>query len=100
MTTRRMLPPSSGPNQTRTINGRTYAGAAGNVYDVPDFDAGGLEANGWIGCGISGATSARPKVTDVPGLLSPGLEFIDSTIGAVIRWDGAAWRNVLTGASV
>jgi hypothetical protein len=82
------------------VNGRSYTGTPGSTYDVPDFDAGALAANGWIDCGISCATSERPVATAVPNLLYPGLQVIDTTLSEVIRWDGAAWRNVLTGASV
>jgi hypothetical protein len=56
--TTRMFPPTSG-NKIGRANGRVYSTAAATL-DVPDFDALGLEANGWVNLGQVGATSARP----------------------------------------
>jgi hypothetical protein len=100
MTTRRMLPPSVVQKQTVTVNGRAYSLQPGSTLDPPDFDAGPLSANGWIDCGLSGPTSSRPSSAVGPNALFVGLEYIDTTIGAVIRFDGASWRNVITGAAV
>jgi hypothetical protein len=72
---------------TQTVNGRTYTLlAAGNVADVPNFDAGQLAANGWwqLGTGAvlgSGPTSARPTTG-----LAPGGVYIDTTLGAPVFW--------------
>jgi hypothetical protein len=95
-----MLPPAVVQQQTVTVNGRRYSGQPGSTLDPPDFDAGPLAANGWVDCSLSGPTGSRPSsAVGVPALFV-GLEFIDTTIGAVIRWDGASWRNVITGAAV
>jgi hypothetical protein len=99
MTTHRMLPPSNVQQRTQIINGRTYVGVTGTAYDIADFDAAGLSANGWIDCGVSGPTSARPSSAVAPNPLFVGCEFIDTTVNAVLRFDGASWRNVITGAS-
>jgi hypothetical protein len=44
--------------------------------------------------GTSGPTTARPTYP------KPGVVFVDTTIPAVIAWDGAAWRNLASGAIV
>ncbi len=94
MTTIQMHAPGNGA--TTTVNGRTYKGVAGTPVSVPDFDADMLEANGWIKTapGGTGTTAARPTAPKV------GTEYHDTTVGAIIKWDGKAWRNVMTGASV
>jgi hypothetical protein len=100
MATRRMLPPAVVQKQTVNANGRQFVGVPGSAYDISDFDAGPLSANSWIDCGLSGPTSSRPSSTVGPNALFVGFEYVDSTIGAVVRWDGANWRSVLTGAAV
>jgi hypothetical protein len=57
---RRMFPPTQVAYQTRVVNSRTYTGAPGAVFDVPDFDAVMLSANGWIDVAPSGSTAQRP----------------------------------------
>lgn len=93
----RMLPPVSGETSI-TFNGRTYSCAVGSYLDVPEVDARVLAANGWRSLGQNcrgvGATTARP--TDY---LRAGDTFIDTTLSAVVQWDGAAWRDVQTGAT-
>ena len=58
---RRMLPPTQTGYQTRTVNGRTYSGSPGSAFDIPDFDADVLSANGWIDI-----DRAAPRVSDRP----------------------------------
>lgn len=100
MTTHRLLPPVTVAEQTVVVNGRSYSGTPGSTFDILDFDAGELNANGWLDCGLSGPTSARPSAADGPNALFVGLQYIDTDVDAVIAWDGAAWRAVLTGESV
>jgi hypothetical protein len=88
----RMLPPTAVANQTCVANGRTYTATPGNVLDVPDFDSGVLAANGWSRIALSGPTTARP----VPA--SKGLHYYDTTVPALVIYDGATWR-LPTGAS-
>ena len=85
---------------------RGYVATRGQLVDVPgdatgdamvllgygDPYPGGGDYFAMIG--QSGTTAQRPT-TPTPGVL-----FVDTTVGAVIAWDGAAWRNVVTGASV
>jgi len=97
----RLLPPASGPAQAMVANGRNHAAAPGTFVDVVDADAKILKANGWL-CGIpSGPTANRPAPRlNEPYNAVPGFLFVDTTISAVIMWDGATWRSVLTGAAV
>jgi hypothetical protein len=94
MTTVRVIPPAGGA--TTVVKGRTYTAAAGATLDVPDFDAYVLEANGWhiLAGGGVGTTALRPT--------NPykNLRYLDTTVGALIHWDGVTWRNTVTGASV
>jgi hypothetical protein len=94
----RMVPPAAGA--TTTVNGRAYSAAAGSVKDVPDFDAGPLEANGWVRVsdGQVGATAARPVLTSARK--DVGTQFHDTTLGYNIIWDGKVWRSPASGASV
>jgi len=95
----RMLPPNNASQQTVTANGRTYSGAPGSTLDVPDFDAQILAANGWVMVCASGPSSSRPLpiMASAPYVAGPGFQYLDTTLGAVIVYDGAAWRNPLTG---
>jgi hypothetical protein len=99
MTTHRMLPPVVVAEQTRVVFGRSYTGTPGYTYDIESCDAEELSANGWIDCALSGPTSERPSASVGPNSLFPGLQFLDTDLDAVVVWDGATWRNVLTGAS-
>lgn len=90
-----MHAPASG-NMTHKVNGRSYTGIPGTPQLIPDFDAMQLEANGWVraGEGAAGTTAARPT--------SPvkGETYNDTTVGAMVKWDGKQWRHATTGASV
>ncbi len=90
----RMHPAPAAAYQALTINGRPYSGTPGTTQDVPDFDAAILEANGWSRAFEVGPTSARPAAP------TRGRFFHDTTVAAVIIYDGATWRNAITGASV
>lgn len=101
MATVRMIPPDAGARNPIVVNGRTYTAAANSTVDVPDFDAVIMEANGWkaacpivAGVETTGATAARPVAP------KRNQEFLDTTLGALIHWDGKGWRNKVTGASV
>jgi hypothetical protein len=94
MATIQMHAPGNGA--TTTVNGRTYKGTPGTTLNVPDFDAFELQANGWVvtAAAGSGATAARPASPHV------GDEYHDTSLAAIIKWDGKAWRNIMTGVSV
>jgi hypothetical protein len=80
------------------IRGRTYTCAAGAFVDVPDFDAGELEVNGWTiaTLGGFGPTSGRPR----PDATKRGLTFVDTSLSKMIICNGAAWLDPVTGAEV
>ena len=77
------------------MGGRTYSCAVGSTIDVVDHDAQVLITNGWFNHGTVVTTANRPTAG-----ISKGTWLIDSTLGAVIIWDQAQWRNMLTGAVV
>lgn len=100
--TTRVSPPAKGlgPNPC-TVNGRTYSVAVGSTQDVPDQDASVLSANGWHSHSQVVATVARPMTAVGANPVWPkGTPLIDSTLNAVIFFDGSQWRNWLTGALV
>jgi hypothetical protein len=99
MSTHQMMPPvvQGGKTVTTTIFGRVYSAAPGAVVMAASAtDADVLDANGWVRCcrNATGTTTQRP----VPGF--KGYEYLDTTLGYVIVWDGATFRNPATGASV
>jgi hypothetical protein len=96
MPTFRMLTPINVGQQTITANGRVYSGAPGTAQDVPDMDAGILAANGWVKVSISGPTTARPSTNpnvSAPYTAARGLHFYDTTLNALVIFDGATWRT-------
>ncbi len=102
-TLHQMLPPGGRATTTTVVNGRSYTCAIGSVLTaVPYQDADELEANGWIKAEIGGATTTalRPTTTFAGMQLVAGTRLFDTTLGYVIIWDGAAWRNPSSGASV
>ncbi len=93
----RRLPPVQSVYQTiKMPRGQNITAVPGSFLDVASHDADILEGNGWTRLGEVGPTSARP-VTQQPGIglsiASRGKRFIDTTLGAVITWDGATWRD-------
>ena len=95
MNTNRLIPPSTAFNNPMTANGHQYSCVAGSTIDVPDFDAAVLLANGWVNAinGSVGTTAQRPTRS----LL--GTNYLDTTISAVVVWDGKTWRDAITGAA-
>jgi hypothetical protein len=98
----RMLPPVAVAPQKKSINGRSYSGAPGSAVDIPDFDADILAAEGWIRVAPSGPTSARPTplTSSAPYIAGPGSRFYDTTLGALIVFDGVTWRSPVNGSAV
>lgn len=88
-------PPVAGTTATKdsganpiVVYGRTYTAAIGTSIQVPASDASVLVANGWTRFGrLSGTTAQRPT--------SPvrGLTYFDSTVGHIVVYDGATWRD-------
>jgi hypothetical protein len=103
MPTFRMLPPVAVAVQTMAVNGRSYSAAPGTVVDVPDADGQVLAAAGWTKVAFSGPTTSRPTTSAANGnyfLAARGLSFLDTTLNALIVFDGLTWRNPATGAAV
>lgn len=106
--TNRMLPTvhaAGGANKTTVINGRTYTATAGTTADVPDFDAIGLEANGWMRVDGpssvgSGTTANRPTTLPDGRAVPARSRYLDTTLAYIVVYDGATWRNPSSGASV
>ena len=94
---RRMFPPTQVANQTRTVNGRAYAGSPGVAIDVPECDAFSLSANGWTDVCASGPTPQRPAGTLGINNAARGAKFFDTTLGQIIESDGLNWRDPATG---
>lgn len=74
--------------------GRKYTTPVGTPILVPDHDAHVLEANGWFSMGLAGTTAQRP--INPP----PKTTYADTTLSAMIFYDGLVWRNQFTGAIV
>lgn len=98
----RLMPPANGTANPFTFQGRTYSCAVGSTIDVHDdtgtpFDETALASNGWTptsSLGV-GPTGARPT-----SIAKPRDTFVDTTLGLLIIYDGAAWRLPTTGAAV
>ena len=98
--TMRLLPPINPVFQRCVANGRQYAATPGAVIDAPDWDASILGANGWIAVCRVGTTAQRPTGTADPNSPTPGTQFYDTTLGALIIFDGATWRSPVDGSAV
>jgi hypothetical protein len=102
--TSRMLP-LNGSNQTGSIGAgagspvlRAYSATAGGFVDAlgdPSGDAASLTSQGFVLVGASGTTTQRPTGA---GFLRPGFLYVDTTASLVVIWDGASWRNPVSGA--
>jgi hypothetical protein len=89
-------------NSTGVIGGsagcppqRAYPATVGVPVDVPgdlSGDAAAMLNQGFLAIGTSGTT--RPSAN-----LKPGAIHVDTGINLVVFWDGAAWRNPLTGTA-
>jgi hypothetical protein len=107
MTTTRVLP-LAGATVTGNIGAgafqpiqRSYTVAGGSFADVQgdvnSGDAASLRSQGFIVVAQSGPTSARPVFSAGQ---SPGFMYLDTTLGKIVVWDGAAFRDPNTGSSV
>lgn len=72
------------------VNGRSYTAAIGTSLQVPAHDADQMMANGWTPFAhASGTTAQRPT-----GIAAArGTLYLDTTLAAVICFDGYTWRN-------
>lgn len=92
--------PTAKSTSAVVVNGRTYTPTPNLPQDVLAADAEVLAVNGWLRVGLAGATEQRPGANPAVGayMAQAGAVFVDTTLGAVLMHDGAAWRNALTGA--
>jgi hypothetical protein len=75
------------------------------MLDLPDHQAEYLAANGWLKIGTVGSTASRPSSSIANGgagvyTAQANSHHVDTTLGVLVIFDGAAWRNPLTGAVV
>jgi hypothetical protein len=76
---------------------RFYTASPGQTIDAqgpPDADAAVLVSQGFALVGPSGSTALRNSLA--PGYFKAGQMFVDLTLGRVIMFDGANWRDVVT----
>ena len=106
MTTTRMLP-LAGVIQTGNIGAgagepiqRSYTATGGGfidaVGDPSSGDASALTSQGFLKVCQSGPTSARPVFSVGQ---SPGFQYLDTTLAKIVVWDGANWRDPVTGST-
>lgn len=95
-----LLPPGLSKQNPVTVavnSGKSYSCAVGSVLlNVTAAHAWELEGNGWmIVANVgSGATAQRPSVP------TAGDKYLDTSLGYIVVYDGAAWRNPASGAAV
>lgn len=89
----RVIPPANGPYSITLSGNRTLTTTAGNPLDVDAADAYVMAANGWLICGTNGVGTTAQR----PAGPTKGMRFTDTTVGAEIVYDGAAWRHKVTG---
>jgi len=91
---------------TGNVNGRPYSCAVGSTIDVNEADANALQVQGFVSLGTVGATANRPAYPPTNNsdpryaAMGPGIEYLDSTLGKCIIWNGAMWIDAATGALV
>ena len=101
MTTVRVLPPVDVRYQATSANGRSYTSTPGHVLDVLESDAAVLTANNWLYVAQSGTSAQRPTSSLGNGsTAATGARYFDTTVGALIMFDGKTWRSLVDGSSV
>ena len=101
----RMLGKWSNAGQAPTYWGATGVAYSGWVIDAGPSDVLALTAAGWTPiAGVNGNQAALPpaqsgstKSRPLPGAVAAGQTYVDTSLGAVVVWDGAYWRNPLDG---
>jgi hypothetical protein len=103
----RMLPASASGGSATGVCGspnpndparRYYSANAGQTIDAtgyPDGDAASLASQGFLPICPSGSTSLRNSAGS--GYFRPGTLYLDTTLGLIVCWDGASWRNPVNG---
>lgn len=85
------------------VNGRSYAAPLGTYLTVPLSDGQVMTANGWLtncarGAGTTADRPPRGSIDVQAGV--DGTTFFDTTVGALIIFDGVNWRHTGTGSIV
>lgn len=82
------------------IGGQTVSVAAGSYVDAPLQSA--QAAPQFFGNVWSGTTAQRPAPgdSDIGSSLRTGTEFIDTTLGKTVVWNGVNWIDPASGATV
>jgi hypothetical protein len=80
---------------------RYYAASPGSVVDVTLGDETTLDEQGFFQVGnASGTTAQRPNfAANQTPLSNVGFMYVDTTIPKVVVWDGANWRDPITGST-
>jgi hypothetical protein len=86
------------PAVSKTINlpSGPVTSTPGQTLDVQAGTQGAYD--GWIPIALSGTTAQRPTQTQpssgAPFIRAKGLRYLDTTLGAIVTYDGAMWRDV------
>ena len=99
----RCLSPATARSPFILSNGQSVAQVPGTLLDVADHLADQLAANGWTRVATVGTSGQRPSSNASAvgaGVAQQGSLFWDTTLAALILFDGTAWRNPATGAAV
>lgn len=93
------LVPHGSSGKATTQSGK-YNATPGSFVDIfnDTTDLTLLTANGWHALGMVGTTANRPD--PYSNNLKGGMPYIDTSLAAVIIWDGLNWRSPLTGSIV
>lgn len=92
-----VLPPTTttgGKSATTTVNGVPHTAQAGQVHVADDTHGAALATQSWQVLGTIGTTAQRPTA---PTVVPTVPVHIDVTTGKAIFWDGANWRDPVTG---
>ncbi len=96
----RMWPSADLNVSPKTVNGRTYSGTPGVAQSIVFCDAAQLQSNGWTRIAPTGPSSMRPHGQTGPNSVGPGDSFFDETLNLLIVFDGASWRDPVSGSVV
>lgn len=94
----RMFPPTGVTATESPIPGKWFDAGAALFLDVAKTDAQYLAGAGWACLAFSKGAIEHGVTADRPASPRVGQFYGDSTLAIVVYWDGAAWRNAVTGA--
>ena len=98
--TMRFLSPATGAASRTGPDGATWNMSPGRVLDFDPNMADLMRQYGWHPIGFSGGTTDRPAASDTgPNYVKRGTQFFDISVGKILIFDGATWRDPATGAA-